>query len=52
MDSLNLLTLVFGVQIPILGQKTDNISDLDISEINYDGNYQNQSLTPGDHGKG
>lgn len=52
MDSLNLLTLVFGVQIQILGQKTDNISDLDISGINYDGNYQNQSLTSGDHGKG
>jgi len=43
---------IFGIQIPILGQKDRTISNLDISGIHFDGNYNNQNLTPEDHGKG
>lgn len=42
----------FGVQIPILGQRTTAIYGLDISGINYFGNHLKQTTTPSDHGTG
>ncbi|HZK71441.1 MAG TPA: right-handed parallel beta-helix repeat-containing protein [Clostridia bacterium] len=48
----NVSPSIFGEQIAILGQKTTTISGLDISGINYDGNYDNQDITPNDHGLG
>ena len=42
----------FGEQVPILGQKEESIKGLDISGIEYNGNYSKQLKTPDDHGIG
>jgi Right handed beta helix region len=42
----------FGEQTPIIGQKEDTITCLDISGIEFNGNYSKQSKTPDDHGLG
>lgn len=42
----------FGEQIPMVGQKETTIKNLNISGIDYFGNYTKQGKTPNDHGVG
>lgn len=50
MDNAPLST--FGLQIPIVGQKTRQITGIYVEGLTYDGNYKNQGYTTNDHGKG
>lgn len=43
---------LFGNGVPIFTQKQSEITNIDLSGMNYNGNYRYEKNTPEDHGKG